>query len=774
MRTFYFLCLSVLIGFTSSNSSFAQNDTPCECTNRWEGGGTWNDDGSIDDSPNSDEPNGIIRCGSSAETQSQVPVFNNCVYDPASFEIDVSGGGCVDPSDGSIIDVMNPTPGEPIIWLNFDVRAFAGFFEIQINDNSGDNIGWALFTSETHTAGTDFVPSAGDELSGDCSNLQMMHVSCGAESSNTWNQIPIEGEDFFEPANFYIAIWDQDADGDVRLNNFKARFGCGDGDPLCIVTHLEPEVKCSEDETFTVEIPIRGVNAQYTAQDPNANSISGDICLGNLIDGDTAGSITLVYDVGVDPEIVIKAVSPPTMQGCADPENAATCTDTIRLLSPEVPVCDAQNDGPIACLKSTVNLDGTGTGNNLKFEWSGPNGFSSDQEDASTTVPGEYIFTVTDSVTMCSSVCVTTVAIDTLPPDCDDNDCNTTDSYDRENCECVNAPIPPPNCDDNDCNTADSYNAETCECEYEPITPPNCDDNDCNTADSYNAETCECEYEPITPPNCDDNDCNTADSYNAETCECEYEPITPPNCDDDDCNTADSYNAETCECEYEPITPPNCDDNDCNTADSYNAETCECEYEPITPPNCDDNDCNTADSYNAETCECEYEPITPPNCDDNDCNTADSYNAETCECEYEPITPPNCDDNDCNTADSYNAETCECEYEPITPPNCDDNDCNTADSYNAETCECEYEPITPPNCDDNDCNTADSYNAETCECEYEPITPSNCDDNDCNTADSYNAETCECEYEPITPPNCDDNDCNTADSYNAETCECEV
>ena len=30
---------------------------------------------------------------------------------------------------------------------------------------------------------------------------------------------------------------------------------------------------------------------------------------------------------------------------------------------------------------------------------------------------------------------------------------------------------------------------ETCECEYEPITPPDCDDNDCNTADSYNAET---------------------------------------------------------------------------------------------------------------------------------------------------------------------------------------------------------------------------------------------------------------------------------------------
>ena len=35
--------------------------------------------------------------------------------------------------------------------------------------------------------GTSFVASAGDQLSGDCANLDLQIVSCGVESSSTWN-----------------------------------------------------------------------------------------------------------------------------------------------------------------------------------------------------------------------------------------------------------------------------------------------------------------------------------------------------------------------------------------------------------------------------------------------------------------------------------------------------------------------------------------------------------------------------------------------------------
>ena len=162
----------------------------------------------------------------SAETQYQISPFNNAVYNSSAFQIDVEGG-VVNPSTGTIVAPDNPTNGQPIVWLNFDVRPYSGSFEVQINDNSGDNIGWALYVSEQNDAFTTYSEVAGDDLSGDCSDLTF--VSCGVESSNTWNTIPVGNVNFLEPTNFYLAIWDQDADDDLIVNNFKARFGCRDG-----------------------------------------------------------------------------------------------------------------------------------------------------------------------------------------------------------------------------------------------------------------------------------------------------------------------------------------------------------------------------------------------------------------------------------------------------------------------------------------------------------------------------------------------------------------
>src|SRR5690606_918223 len=73
----------------------AQNDTPCECGKRWTGGAHWNANGTINDAPNAPSPLGIIRCGSSAETQSQIAPGNKCVYNPDQFAIDISLFPCI-------------------------------------------------------------------------------------------------------------------------------------------------------------------------------------------------------------------------------------------------------------------------------------------------------------------------------------------------------------------------------------------------------------------------------------------------------------------------------------------------------------------------------------------------------------------------------------------------------------------------------------------------------------------------------------------------------
>nr|WP_321235628.1 T9SS type A sorting domain-containing protein [uncultured Psychroserpens sp.] len=309
----------------------AQTDTPCEGAQRWTQGSTWLPDGSIDDAPNAAFPNGIIRCGSSAETQSQVMPYNNSIYDSSQFEIDISGIPCIDPSTQTTVFPVNPTNGQPMIWLNFDVRAYAGSFEIQINDNSGDTIAWALYSSNAHQAGTTLAAN-GQQLSGDCGDLK--RIACGVESSSTWNTIPIEGEDFLEPANMYLAIWDQDADGDLAVNNFKARFGCGDSDVIiCSLSVEDPIVSCAVDGEYTVTVPINGANGQYTAIDPNALTISNDICLGNLGGGAISGSFTLTYSQGTDYNIDISPVDPST-NGCVVPLNPTQCTGNVSGTSP--------------------------------------------------------------------------------------------------------------------------------------------------------------------------------------------------------------------------------------------------------------------------------------------------------------------------------------------------------------------------------------------------------------------------------------------------------
>ena len=390
----------------------AQNNVPCECTQRWQEGAHWNSDGTINDAPNSPAENGIIRCGSSAETQSQVMPLPNCTYDSASFSVDISSFPCIEPSSGNIVFPLNPTDGEPIIWLNFDVRANAGSFEIQINDNSGDVIAWALYASSVVTNSVSLNPngSSTDSISGDCSALNL--VACGVESSASWNTLPVP--DFLNTTNYYIAIWDQDADGDLAINNFKARFGCGDSDVLiCNLTTGTPEASCNANGTYTLRIPISGVNGEYFAYDPNSNNAGGlstSVCLTNPGEANPVVNDTLIltYNQAVAYNVVVfeanDSLAPAVVVNgaCDDPLNPENCRDTVSGAAPNCCVvgltmsatdvlCNGANDG-------TATANATGGLAPLSYLWSN----SQSTSTATGLAPGTYTVTVTDA-NLCSA-----------------------------------------------------------------------------------------------------------------------------------------------------------------------------------------------------------------------------------------------------------------------------------------------------------------------------------------------------------------------------------
>ena len=272
-------------------------------------------------------------------------------YDPTAFTIDMSGASCIDPSNGLPISLTPPTAGEPIIWLNFDVRPLAGTFEIQINDNSGDNVGFALYYSAAPTNGTS-VRASGEQLSGACSSL--VFAACGGESSNTWNTLPVPN--FASTTNYYLAVWDQDADGDLQINNFKARFGCGDSSvELCNLSVASTSTSCNPDGTYTLSIDIEGVNGEFYAYDANAlnGGLSTSVCLTNSSDPSpvTSGTLTLDYPAGVSYAAVVfeqRASAPPVTTGddpnCDSPTPYAgsangNADDCVASLSGLAPAC---------------------------------------------------------------------------------------------------------------------------------------------------------------------------------------------------------------------------------------------------------------------------------------------------------------------------------------------------------------------------------------------------------------------------------------------------
>ena len=299
--------------------SFGQIDGP-EGAQRWTGGASWNPDGTVDDAPNAGPINGIIRCGSAAETQSQVE--STGFYDPSVFEIEIPEGGCVEPSSGNTVTIQAPTPGEPVIWLNFDVRPAAGTYEIQINDNSGDVIAWALYASNAPMTGTEESPLTGENLSGDPSDL--MYLTCGVESANTWNTLPVPN--FPAATNCYLAVWDMDADGDVQINNFKARFGCGDsGTSICVLDVTDVTTSCAG-ANYTVDVTVEGINGAFQVSDPNAlqGPSPSVVCFGNSFNGGpVSNTFTLTYESGVDYDITVETLN--GVSGCTDALNFADC-----------------------------------------------------------------------------------------------------------------------------------------------------------------------------------------------------------------------------------------------------------------------------------------------------------------------------------------------------------------------------------------------------------------------------------------------------------------
>ena len=95
--------------------------------------------------------------------------------------------------------------------------------------------------------------------------------------------------------------------------------------------------------------------------------------------------------------------------GCSDMSTTKVTENTVK------PEASASNDGPITCDYPTVQLSSGPNG--LEYSWIGPNGYTSNVQNPTTTEAGTYTVTVTDPDNGCFDTASTTVGEDTDKPD---------------------------------------------------------------------------------------------------------------------------------------------------------------------------------------------------------------------------------------------------------------------------------------------------------------------------------------------------------------------
>lgn len=324
------LVISVL---ALASTSVAQTGEPCDAL-RYTAGEGWAADSTITSTPSSGIK-GIIACASAASAMSNIGP--STTYNPSTFSIDVSSSSCVDPSTLSPQVVANPTSGEPMVWLNFDVRAYAGTFQIQITDGN-ENLGWALYYAEPPFTYPALNPTTGEYTSGDCSDLTFW--LCGTASSSNWNTVVMP--QFRVAGAFYLAIWDQAADGSLNVGSFKTRNGCGGDTNYGMVELGDIRTVCNGDGTYTVEQEVWGVYATLVATDPAAiSSPSAQVCLTSP-SGISHDTLRISYNDGVNYNFDVTALTTGVSSPCFAPLNAGDLI--FNGISGSFPT-DADNDG---------------------------------------------------------------------------------------------------------------------------------------------------------------------------------------------------------------------------------------------------------------------------------------------------------------------------------------------------------------------------------------------------------------------------------------------
>jgi hypothetical protein len=96
--------------------------------------------------------------------------------------------------------------------------------------------------------------------------------------------------------------------------------------------------------------------------------------------------------------------------------NGCTAADVVKVTAQTLPPTASAAGGTYTCSQPTVVLQITTNATSPTFLWSGPNGYTSNQQNPSVNVAGTYTVIVTDSITGCTNSAIAIVTDNAQPP----------------------------------------------------------------------------------------------------------------------------------------------------------------------------------------------------------------------------------------------------------------------------------------------------------------------------------------------------------------------
>lgn len=115
-------------------------------------------------------------------------------------------------------------------------------------------------------------------------------------------------------------------------------------------------------------------------------------------------------------------------------QNGCSASATVTATQDIDPPVAAALGGEVTCATTSIALDGSSTTLNVTYNWTGPNSFSSAQEDPMITDPGQYLLTVTGP-NGCTAIATATVNANVAAPGA------TADSSNNLDCDDLNSTL---------------------------------------------------------------------------------------------------------------------------------------------------------------------------------------------------------------------------------------------------------------------------------------------------------------------------------------------